>query len=245
MGRFRANRQGGFALLMAATLGAGWPALASSADPRSPALIEAGTPWTPGDYLTAIFTVHNGGMTLPRRGNPKTEATFERLIDRGNVEALLAAPLSVEEKRRDILIILSATGEFRGRYGYAVALGDNVTNELIQLQIFRLYLIDRLTTLKVTAVATGCFADQQGCTGAVATALFGTLDTLSETQSFTQDQLMPLARAFAAHYPAISPALGLEERAIITGRLGKMAGAADPDLRVVLEIILREARRGN
>ena len=123
--------------------------LAATPGLANPQLPPASGPWSSADYVEAIFAVQNGVITLPRQTNPKTQALFDRLIDRGNIEALMAAPLSAAEKRRDILIILSATGEFRGRYGYAVALGDDVEGELVAIQIFRLYLIDRLATLDI------------------------------------------------------------------------------------------------
>src|SRR5947207_9771706 len=98
------------------------------ANPQGGTLLAAQGPWTSRDYVQAIFAVHNGDITLPRRGNPKTEAFFDRLVDRGNIELLLASSRTVEEKSGQVLIILSATGEFRGRYGYAVALGDDAQN---------------------------------------------------------------------------------------------------------------------
>jgi hypothetical protein len=166
-----------------------------------------------------------------------TEALFERLIVRGNIERLIAQPQPVAEKSRQILIILSATGEFRGRYGYAVALGDDLRGELIDMQIFRLYLIDRLARLAI-----GEDQARDRCTGAIATTLLGTLDTLSESQVFTRDQLVALGLALTAHFPAIHPMLGGGERQAITMRLAAMAKAErDPELKAAYATALAEA----
>lgn len=198
-------------------------------------------PWTPSDYVEAIFAVQNGMVTLPRRGNPKTSALFDRLIDRDNIDTLMAAAASPGEKRQQILLILSATGEFRGRYGYAVALGDDVQNELIDIQIFRLALIDRLAALAMPDQA----AWQRG-TSAIATALHGTLDTLAEPSVFTSDQLFALASALARHYPVIRTRLSAEEEGAIARRLEGMAvRETDPGLKSALLEALEAARHGN
>ena len=136
------NRSWGIAVMLASA-GLAAPAVANTQMPP----VEG--PWAPSDYVEAIFAVQNGRITLPRRGNSKTEAIFDRLIDRGNIDQLMAGAESAAKKRQQILLILSATGEFRGRYGYAVALGDDVQNELIDIQIFRLALIDQLAALGV------------------------------------------------------------------------------------------------
>lgn len=194
-------------------------------------------PWAPNDYVTAIFAVQNGRITLPRRGNPKTEAFFDRLIDRGNIDRLMAEADSPAAKRQQILLILSATGEFRGRYGYAVALGDDVENELIDIQIFRLALIDRLALLD----------DAQACCGsAIATTLHGTLDTLAEAHTFPNDKLIVLARALAASYQVIRPRLARPDHDTLIARLeGLMAREGDSDLQAALAAVLKAARRGN
>ncbi|MGE3875999.1 MAG: hypothetical protein AB7F74_23845 [Parvibaculaceae bacterium] len=224
--------------LAAALILAGLAATPGLANPQMP---PASGPWSSADYVEAIFAVHNGVITLPRQANPKTRAFFDRLIDRGNIEAVMAAPLSAAEKRRDMLIILSATGEFRGRYGYAVALGDDVEGELVAIQIFRLYLIDRLVTLDIQDEA-----EKTRRSAAIATALFGTLDTLSEAPVFTTDQLLALSAAFARHYPVIRIKLDTREHETILRRLRKMAAQqSDPRLKSALATALATARSGN
>lgn len=227
-------RQGLAALLVLAGLAAA-PAFAN------PQRLPVSGPWSSGDYVEAIFAVHNGVITLPRQGNPKTRIFFDRLVDRGNVDALMAAPLSLAEKRRDILIMLSATGEFRGRYGYAVVLGDDVQAELVAIQIFRLYLIDRLATLDPQDAA-----DKGCCSSAIATALSGTLDTLAEAPLFTTDQLLALSSALGQHYPVIRAKLAPEEHRSILQRLQRVAAAqSDPALRSAFAGALAAARGGN
>lgn len=227
-------RQGLAAMLVLAGL-ASAPAFAN------PQRLPVSGPWSSGDYVEAIFAVQNGVITLPRQGNPKTRVFFDRLIDRGNVDALMAAPVSQAEKRRDILIILSATGEFRGRYGYAVALGDDVQAELVAIQIFRLYLIDRMATLDLQDEA-----DKACCSSAIATALAGTLDTLAEAPLFTIDQLLALSSALGRHYPVIRTRLDPEEHQSILRRLQRMAAAqSDPALKSAFAGVLAAARGGN
>jgi len=222
------------ALLLAAGLAAA-PGLANP----QPLPVEA--PWTSSDYVRAIFAVQNGVITLPRRGNPKTEALFDRLIDRANIDRLMAEEASPTAKRQQILLILSATGEFRSRYGYAVALGDDVQNELIDIQIFRLALIDRLATLDMPDQATW-----QRLTSAIATTLHGTLDTLAEAPIFTGDQLNALAAALARHYPMIRTRLSAEENSAIARRLERMAvSESDPGLKSALLAALKASRHDN
>lgn len=211
------------------------------ANPQGGALLAAQGPWTSRDYVQAIFAVHNGDITLPRRDNPKTEAFFDRLVDRGNIELLMASSRTAEEKSGQILIILSATGEFRGRYGYAVALGDDVQNELIQIQIFRLYLIDRLAGLTLVDRAPG-----PRLNSAIATTLSGTLDTLAENHIFSRDQRVALGLALALHYPAIRARLDGPHRQAIATRLAAMStGENDPVLRSAFAAALSEGRGGN
>jgi hypothetical protein len=224
--------------LAAALIFAGLAATPGLANPN---VLPASGPWSSADYVEAIFAVQNGVITLPRQANPKTRAFFDRLTDRANIEALMAAPLSQAEKRRDILIILSATGEFRGRYGYAVALGDDVQGELVEIQIFRLYLIDRLATLDIQDAA-----ERRRCNSAIATALWGTLDTLSEAPLFTTDQLLALSAAFARHYPVIRIKLEAQEHENILQRLQKMAAEqSDPRLKSAFAMALATVRSGN
>jgi hypothetical protein len=224
-----------------------WAGLVATPSLANPQMLPQSGPWSSGDYVEAIFAVQNGVITLPRQGNPKTEAFFERLIDRGNIETLLAAPLSAKEKRSDILIILSATGEFRGRYGYAVALGDDVQDEFVAIQIFRLYLIDRLASLDIKDEETGCMLESdKRCVSTIATIVSGTIDTLAEKQNFTNDQLIALSSALAQHYPAIRTKLGEGERRRTTERLRGMAALeSDPELKSALNVALKAARSGN
>lgn len=227
-------RSWGIAVLLAST-GLAAPAVANTQMPPGEGH------WAPRDYVEAIFAVQNGRITLPRRGNPKTEAFFDRLIDRGNIDQLMAGAESAAEKRQQILLILSATGEFRGRYGYAVALGDDVQNELIDIQIFRLALIDRLATLKMPDEATW-----RRCTSAIATTLHGTLDTLAEAAIFTSDQRFALAAALARHYPMIRASLSPDEDRGLASRLEGLArDETEPGLKRALETALAAARHGN
>jgi hypothetical protein len=215
--------------------------LAATPSIANPQMLPVSGPWSSRDYVEAIFAVQNGVITLPRQANPKTRALFARLIDRKNIEALMAGPLSEAEKRRDILLILSATGEFRGRYGYAIALGDDVQSELVEIQIFRLYLIDRLATLD-----THDDAERRRCNAAIATAVSGTLDTLSEAPLFTTDQLLALSAAFGRHYSIIRIKLDDKEQESILQRLQKMAAEqSDPRLKSAFATALAAARRAN
>lgn len=229
--------------LLAALVVASVAVAPSFANPQMPS---ATGPWSSEDYVQAIFAVQNGLVTLPREANPKTKALFDRLIDPGNIDALMAAPLSEAEKRRDILIMLSTTGEFRGRYGYAVALGDDVQSELVAIQIFRLNLIDRLASLHIAEEKTGCMVETDGenrCLSAIATIVSGTIDTLGEKQIFKNDQLVALSVALTRHLPAIRARLGVDERLRTAKRLQQMAASeSDPALKSALSATLTAVR---
>ena len=229
--------------LAAAVVLAGLAVAPSFANPQMP---PASGPWSSKDYVEAIFAVQNGLVTLPRETNPKTKALFDRLVDPGNIEAVMAAPLTQAEKRRDILIMLSATGEFRGRYGYAVALGDDVQSELVAIQIFRLNLIDRLASLDIAEEKTGCMVDTDGlnrCLSTIATIVSGTIDTLGEKQNFRNDQLIALSAALTRHLPAIRSRLKAEERRRAAERLQLIAsGESDRALKSALAASLAALR---
>jgi hypothetical protein len=224
--------------LAAGLILAGLATTPSLANPQMPS---ASGPWASQDYVQAIFAVQNGLITLPREANPKTRALVDRLIDRGNIESLMAAPLSRAEKLRNILIILSATGEFRGRYGYAVALGDDLQSELVAIQIFRLYVIDRLATFDIEDAA-----EKTRCNSAIATAISGTLDTLAEAPLFTTDPLLALSAAFRKLYPAIRIKLDIQDHLLIVQRLQTMAvEERDPRLKSAFAGALATAKSGN
>src|SRR5262245_63094439 len=71
--------------------------LAATPSFANPQMLTVSGPWSSRDYVEAIFAVHNGVITLPRQANPKTRALFARLIDRANIEALIAGPLGEAE----------------------------------------------------------------------------------------------------------------------------------------------------
>jgi hypothetical protein len=196
--------------------------------------------------VQAIFAVQNGLVTLPREANPKTKALFDRMVDPDNIDALMAAPLSQAEKRRDILLILSATGEFRGRYGYAVALGDDVQSELIALQVFRLNLIDRLASLDIAEEQTGCMVEtdaENRCLSAIATIVSGTIDTLGDRQSFNSGQLIALSSALTRHFPAIRAKLSAQDQGRAAKQLQRIAANEnDPALKSALAATLTAVR---
>src|SRR5690349_420886 len=64
--------------------------LAAAPSFANPQMLPVSGPWSSKDYVQAIFAVQNGLITLPRAANPKTRALFERLVDPGNIEALMA-----------------------------------------------------------------------------------------------------------------------------------------------------------
>lgn len=219
--------------------------LPSSAGSQSSGVLAANEAWTSRDYISVLFAVQNGQITLPRRDNPRTAAFFAKLIDRSNIEQLMATSMATMGKRDQILIILGTTGELRSRYGYSVSLGDDVENELVEIQEFRLYLMGRLARLDAEDGWTGCPQGQR-CDNAVATALAGTLDTLANHRVFTIKQRVALSHALTEHYPAIRMKLTKAEHQEITSRLaGIEANESDGELKGALEAALQAARRGN
>jgi hypothetical protein len=206
---------------------------------------QASEPWTSRDYTQVLFAVYNGQITLPRLGNPKTAVVFAKLIDRGNVDQLMASPLTTALKRDQILIILATTGELRGRYGYSVSLGDDVQSELVQIQAFRLYLIGRLALLDAADGQAVCRIGHS-CGNAIFTAMSGTLDTLAERKVFTAEQRLMLIQDLNEQYPMIRVKLSKAEHLETTTRIATIvADEREPRVKSALAIVLEAAIRDN
>ena len=230
-------RQSLFALLISALL--------ASTCFANPQLLPQSGPWTSGDYTHVLFAVRNGQITLPRRDNPKTAAFFAKLIDRNNIDQLMASSLASAKKRLQILIILSTTGELRGSYRYSVSLGDDVQGELVEIQAFRLYLTGRLALLDAEDGETACPTSYK-CDNAVLTTLSGTLDSLADGRVFTSEQRITLAQAFGDQYATIRTKLTEAEHLEITTRLAAIvADESEAEVKGILAAALQSAKSGN
>jgi len=212
-------------ILAATILGAG-PAWAEGAYP------EPGRPWNQGDYVDFYFMHFNGSQPLPYLRKEPQKAVFERLVDRANIDRIVAADASIAQKIRQVDLILAITGEARASYNYQVALGEPLQQELTDIQVFALYLVDVAAEL----------AAEGGRPPSLswATTYSGVVHSLSEYSIYSTRQRQQLAEALFEHYPALGPSLNGDERQELKATLAHaMAGETDEDVKAVQVRLLK------
>jgi hypothetical protein len=197
-------------------------AAAGFAEPSYPS--PAG-PWDGSQYVDFYFAHSNGHQALPHLRSEKGRALFLRLTDRDNVRRILAAPLPVAEKRRQIGLIAMATGAARGAYTLALAVGEPLAEEVIEVRAFNLFTASEAAGLDARAPGAAAWT----------TALMDAAACLGEDTVYSPAQRARLAEAVTASLPRLGPLLSAEQRARIAetaGRLGAASG--DPGLRGAL-----------
>ena len=216
-------------ILTAVTLGAP----GAVAETRYPA---ADRPWTQDDYVNFYFVHYNGHQALPHLRDAAAKAVFTRLVDRAEIERIVAAPLTDGEKLRRVALILSITGEARGAYNYAVGVGEPLTEELTQVQVFALFLVD--VSVRLATASPGGSPRN----AAWKTTLFGVVQSLSERDTYSYAQRRTLADAIAQHYPGIGMALDAAERREFRHSVEiLLAAETDADMRAAHVRLLRAA----
>ncbi len=173
------------------------------------------TPWTSRDYVAFYFTHFNGLAPLPHLRAKESRDRFNSLIDPGNVARIEVAPVSKDEKLRQLRIILATLGAYRAAYNYAVFVGEPVAEELALVQAFALHVAGHAASLGASS-------------GAWATLVGGVIESVGNDEVYSAGQRALMAEAVAKHYPAITVLLSEAERRRLRAHV-LVPGDADGD----------------
>lgn len=154
--------------------------------------------WSGSDYLNSYFRHYNGHVPLPHLRDAVQKALFKHLVDPANITHIEAAPVSDDEKLRQLRIILAVLGSYRAAYNVAVIVGEPLVEELAEVQVF---------SLEVTAAAAKLLPGDDGASSAWTTLVEGVIDEIGNTQRYSPEQRVILADAIAKHYPVIAKVL--------------------------------------
>jgi hypothetical protein len=190
--------------------------------------------WTSHDYVTFYFTNYNGLVPLPHLREKEPKAQFNRLIDSGNIARIEEAPVSKDEKLRQLRIILAMLGAYRAAYNYAVFVGEPLEEELTLVQAFALHVAGHAASLMRTS------PDGGGSSAAWATLVGGVIESVGDNQIYSPAQSAIMADAITRHYPAIAAVLSNDERRRIRAQVLMLADAnGDPALQEARERMKR------
>lgn len=171
------------------------------------------SPWTSHDYVDFYFRHYNGHVPLPHLREEKQKALFNHLIDPGNITRIEQAPISNDEKLRQLRIILAILGSYRAAYNVAVIVGEPLQQELTLVQVH---------TLEVAAAVARLIKPGDGAATAWATLVEGVIISVGDSGTYSSAQRTLMANAITLHYPAISAVLSGNERHRLDGALKRM-----------------------
>ena len=103
--------------------------------------------WTSSDYVDLYFRHYNGRVPLPHLRDEEQKALFNHLIDPGNIARIEEAPVSNDEKLRQLRIILAVLGAYRAAYNVAVIVGEPLEQELTRIQVHTLEVAEAVAKL--------------------------------------------------------------------------------------------------
>ncbi len=177
--------------------------------------------WTSSDYVDLYFRYYNGHAPLPHLREKAQKALFNHLIDPGSISRIEAAPVSTDEKLRQLRIILAVLGAYRGAYNAAVIVGEPLEQELTLVQVHSLEVAD------VVAGLTQKSAHDPGSPTAWATLVGGVIESVGEGARYSPAQSAVMANAVSLHYPAISAVLLEDERRRLRKQVLNLANAGN------------------
>lgn len=176
-------------------LAAGLSVLAAKAEDGSPYPSPAQA-WTKREYVDFYFTHYNGNIALPHLRTDAQRALFARLTDSENLRAIVGTGKDANERRQNVNVVLAIMGAVRASYNISVVIGEPLQEELTRVQIF---------TIEVLDAAVPLWSSESGSRQeAWKTTFFGIVRSLSETNIYSDEQIVRLSDAIATHYPAIA-----------------------------------------
>ncbi len=164
------------------------------------------TPWTSRDYVDLYFRHYNGQVPLPHLRQDAQKTLFNHLTDPRNITRIAEAPISQDEKLRQLRIILAVLGAYRAAYNVAVIIGEPLEQELTLVQAH---------SLQVAATLAGLLRKPPGAgnaSSAWATLVEGVILSIDDSEHYSPAQSAILADAVALHYPAIAAVLTEDDR---------------------------------
>ncbi len=186
--------------------------------------------WTSRDYVDLYFRHYNGRVPLPHLRDEVQKALFSHLIDPGNINRIEEAPVSNDEKLRQLRIILAVLGAYRAAYNVAVIVGEPLEQELTLVQVHTLEVADSVAKLVRLSPESG------GAPSAWATLVAGVIESVGDSKVYSPAQNTIMADAVTLHYPAIAAVLAEDERSRLRAQALKLSDAgSDAALREALK----------
>jgi hypothetical protein len=152
--------------------------------------------WTKREYVDFYFAHYNGNTALPHLRAGPQRTLFARLVDPGNLPAIVESGKTENERRQNINVVLAVMGAVRASYNISVVIGEPLQEELTRVQIFTIEVLDAAVPL--------WSSEPGGRQEAWKTTFFGIMRSLSETNIYSEEQIVRLSEAVVRHYPAIA-----------------------------------------
>jgi hypothetical protein len=162
--------------------------------------------WTSRDYVDLYFRHYNGRVPLPHLRDETQKALFNHLIDPANITRIQTAPISNEDKLRQLRIILAVLGAYRAAYNVPVIVGEPLQQELTLVQVHSLEVADAVAKLVRLSPA------DEGSSPAWATLVEGVIESVGDSKVYSLAQSAIMADAVTLHYPAIAAVLAEDDR---------------------------------
>ena len=175
--------------------------------------------WTSRDYVDLYFRHYNGRVPLPHLRDEAQRALFNHLIDPANITRIVEAPVSNDEKLRQLRIILAVLGAYRAAYNVAVIVGEPLEQELTLVQVHTLEVADAVAKLVRLSPA------DEGSSTAWATLVEGVIESVGDSKVYSPAQRAIMANAVILHYPAIAAVLAEDERHRLDEAVKRMKAA--------------------
>lgn len=185
----------------------------------TPAASAGESQWTSRDYVDFYFRHYNGHVPLPHLRDSAQKALFKHLVDPGNITRIEQAPVSNDEKLRQLRIILAILGSYRAAYNVAVIVGEPLLQELTLVQVHTLEVADAVAKLVRLSHA------DEGASTAWATLVEGVIESVGDSKRYSSIQRTAMADAITLHYPAIAAVLSGTERHRLDEALKRMKQA--------------------
>ena len=106
--------------------------------------------WSSRDYVDLYFRHYNGHVPLPHLREEAQKVLFNHLVDPANITRIEGAPISDDEKLRQLRIILAVLGSYRAAYNVAVIVGEPLVAELTEVQAYSLQVTGAVANLSQT-----------------------------------------------------------------------------------------------
>ncbi len=172
----------------------------------APAAAAAG-PWTSAEYTRQYSLHYLGKVPLPHLGSAEQALLFRQLVDRRNIELIVASPETIDGKLRELRKILATVSAYRASYNLAMIYGEPLDEELTRVQAFALEVAAAVSVLTMQQGEQTYSAHE-----ALTTQIAGVIQSISEEHRFSGDQRAALAEAIVRRYPEIAPVLTADDR---------------------------------